>query len=155
MPHWVTQKPVVEHDWTSELSVLKGHTGQVDAVAFSPTDNLVVSIFSDKTTRLWDCITGTERFRFEERESYCCTAFSPDGKSVALGSSGGLISIREFGKGSVIDLKGHEKLVSHVAFSRKSSSILASISHDCTLRIWNIDERRTIHVLRFPVPSAP
>lgn len=155
MPRWITQRPVVEQDWTSELSVLEGHTDWVNSVAFSPTDNLVVSTSKDKTARLWDYITGTERFRFDERKRYLCAAFSPDGKSVALGSSDGLISVREIGTGNAIDLKVYDGSVSHVVFSPKSNKILvlACIS-DAGVRIWNVDERKAIHNCSTPTGTS-
>lgn len=153
MPRWITQRPVAEQDWTSELSVLEGHTDGIKSVAFSPTDNLVVSTSDDKTARLWDYITGTERFRFDKRKRYLCAAFSPDGKSVALGSDDGLISVREIGTGNVIDLEGHNKGVSHVVFSPKSNKTLVSVSHaDNAVWIWNVDERKTIHTCSPPEP---
>lgn len=146
MPRWVTQMPVVEQDWTSELSVLEGHTDRIEAIAFSPTDNLVVSTSSlRKGSRLWDYVTGTELFRFDGEMGYGCAAFSPDGRLVALGSPSGSISVREFGKGSAIDLKGHDGGILHVAFSPKSGKVLASTSFDGTLRIWNVDKRQTTH----------
>lgn len=146
---------MVEQDWTAELSVLEGHTDGIRSVAFSPTDNLVVSTSGDNTARLWDYITSTERFKFDERKYYLCAAFSPDGKSVALGSNDGLISVREIRKGSVIDLKGHASFVLHVVFSPKSGKILASTAVDDTVRIWNIDERQTTHVCCFPADGRP
>lgn len=158
LPFWVTQEPVAEQEWTSKLSVLEGHTDRVLAIAFSPTNNLVVSVSRDQTSRLWDYTTGTERFRFDERETYCCVAFSPDGKSVALGSESGLVSVREFGKGNLIDLKGHDYEISHVVFSPKTAKILVSVPRgggDRTIRIWNVDERQTTHILNFPTHGQP
>lgn len=119
MPAWVIKRPVVEQEWTSELSVLRGHTTSFYAVTLSPTDDFVVSISHDSTARLWDYVTGTERFRFDG--TYFCAGFLPDEKSVALGSVDGLISVHEFEKRSAIDLKGHGESISHVAFPPKSS----------------------------------
>jgi WD40 repeat protein len=38
--------------------MLKGHLGIIKAMAFLPNGNLVVSMSSDKTVRLWDLATG-------------------------------------------------------------------------------------------------
>lgn len=155
MPRWVTQQPVVERYWTSQLSALEGHTGVVESVAFSPIENLVLSTSRDETARLWDYITGTERFRFDEGETFSSGAFSPDGKFIALGSESGRIRIKEFGKGSSIDLEGHDDDITHVTFSPKHTRTLASTSDDNTVRIWNLDERKTTHICRYPDDYDP
>ncbi|KAG6364032.1 hypothetical protein INS49_009135 [Diaporthe citri] len=111
-----------------------------------PTAILIVNQLQ---TLVVDYITGTERFRFDERKWYLYAAFSPDGRSIALGSDDGLINVREFGTGNVIDLEGHNNRVSNVAFSPKSNKTLASASCDTTVRIWNIDERQTTHTAGF------
>lgn len=151
MPRWVAQQPAVEQYWTSQLSIHDlGRTGLAPHhFAFSRTDTLVVFISVFWRASLWDYITGTERFRFDERLHYCSTAFSPDGKSVALGSTFGAISVKEFGKGVSIELKGHDDKVSHVAFSPKSGSVLASTSTDGTLRVWNVNDRQTTRICKF------
>lgn len=154
MPRWVSQHPVVERDWTSELSVLEGHT-HVQTVAFSPTENLVFSLTYDAIASLWDYITGTERFRFDDGKIHHCVAFSPDGKSIALGSYYGFVTVKEFGQGSSIDLKGHNANVFHVVFSPKRGRMLASTSRDDTVRIWNLDERQTTHILYHPAGCEP
>lgn len=145
---------MVEQEWTSGYCLLGEEMSPTESVAFSPTEDLIVRTSMFGTTGLWDYITGTERFRFDEPERhYCCGTFSPDGKSVALGSVKGLISIKEFGKGSAIDFKGHSGRVSHVVFSPKSGKILASASHN-GIRIWNVDERQTTQICDLPTDGV-
>ncbi|KAF4973621.1 hypothetical protein FSARC_161, partial [Fusarium sarcochroum] len=146
---WIVQEPVVNQQWTAELSVLQGHTSQIHLVAHDPVQNLVISLAQD-STRIWDTVTGTEKFRFEDPRPHSCAAFSPDGKFIALGARDKSICVREFAKGNAFRLVGYDEDVGHLAFSPKTGNLLASLPHYNTIRLWNINERRASHVLRFP-----
>ena len=70
-------------------ATLKGHTGAVVAVAFSPDSKTLASASYDGTLKLWDMTTGKERATLGEYKGCLgCVAFSPDGKTLASGAIG-------------------------------------------------------------------
>src|SRR5436190_5964076 len=70
-------------------ATLKGHTGAVVSVAFSPDSKTLASGSYDGTPKLWDMTTGKERATLGEYKGCVgCVAFSPDGKTLASGTIG-------------------------------------------------------------------
>ncbi len=72
------------------LRALDGHTGEVSRIAFSQDGKLLASASVDKTILVWSLATGDEIGRFHEVGSTpTCITFSPDGKRLISGMSGG------------------------------------------------------------------
>lgn len=70
-------------------NTLKGHTGAVHSVSFSPSGRTLVSASFDYSVRLWKVATGACTMTlhgFGHRKQVYCAAFSPDGRRIASAS---------------------------------------------------------------------
>jgi WD40 repeat protein len=73
------------------LRDFNGHTGEIEAVAFSPDGKYVLTGSVDGTARLWDAATGQQlRIVQSQNSTVFSVAFSPDGKQVLIGSGDGI-----------------------------------------------------------------
>ncbi|XEV01114.1 hypothetical protein FSHL1_006401 [Fusarium sambucinum] len=150
MPSWIERRPDVGSHWSNELCALEGHTDLVMVLSFSPTGDLLLSSSLDGTTRLWDCVTGTERFQFEDRLMVDSASFSSDGKFIALGTSQGPIAVREVSSGCTVQLQSHESSVVLAIFSPQDNNILVSNSNDKTVKIWEINGNYVKYTMSTP-----
>ncbi|KAJ6023799.1 NACHT and WD40 domain protein [Penicillium herquei] len=140
--------PRMEESWGANRQTLEGHSGLVQAVAFSPDGQTIASGSNDNTIKLWNAKTGEQRHTLEGHLDWVrAVAFSPDGQTIASGSNDNTIKLwnTETGK-QRHTLEGHSGLVRAVAFSSDGQTI-ASASDDNTIKLWNAETGEQRHTL--------
>ncbi|ARV61578.1 serine/threonine protein kinase [Nostocales cyanobacterium HT-58-2] len=124
---------------------LKGHSSDVNSVAFSPNGKLLASGSDDDTIKLWDLANKQEIRALKEHSGWVwAVAFSPDGKTLASASADKTIKLWNVQTGKEIrTLEGHSAGVSSIAFSADGKT-LASGSLDKTIKLWNLETGKEI-----------
>jgi WD40 repeat protein len=124
---------------------LRGHKGNVTAVAFGPEDKVLVSGSWDGSIKVWDLpaakALATLKVQPEQSDIITCVAVSPNGKLLASGTSFcKTVDLWNLATRKLqATLKGHKRGVACVAFS-PDGKILASASQDWTIKLWDVQD---------------
>jgi RNA polymerase sigma factor (sigma-70 family) len=140
-----------------EVRALKGHTHDVTSLAFSPDGETLVSGGHDHQVRLWEVKTGKELNKWQTnadaadnevglvlrrgvleprpREGILAVAFSPNGKTVAVGNQDGALRLLDVTAGKVsVNISNNGQAVNSVAFS-PDGKVLATGGWDHAVRL--------------------
>lgn len=137
------------------LLTCRGHTGWVQALAFSPNGQWLASGSHDQTIRLWNGSTGqcvkTLRGHGGPLQSL---AFSPDGCCLTSGSHDQTIRLWDAESWECLHiLEGHQGRVFSVDFTLSGEKLVSS-SDDGTVRLWDTLTGKCREVFEIPVNWA-
>jgi WD40 repeat protein len=139
----------IVHVWDpvtrKEKTVLRGHVGQVRALAYHPAGDLLASVGHDGDVRLWSVPAGKlERTLKATGEPLAAVAFSPDGKHLAVaesaqGTANSTIVYDTASGAQRFIVNGQESGIRALAF-RPDGRQLATASLDRTTRLWRLPD---------------
>jgi WD40 repeat protein len=128
---------------------LKGHTDWLLCLAFSPDGKSLASGGYDGTVRVWDLAAGKAlavparapapaKAPAADLPAVTSLAFSPDGKSLAVGCGNAQLLLFNAADGKFLRaVAGHTSAVTGLAF-HPAGAVLASASKDRTVRLWSV-----------------
>ncbi|MHC4403941.1 MAG: protein kinase domain-containing protein [Planctomycetota bacterium] len=134
--------------WQEQLT-LKGHTGAVRRVAFSPDGTTLATGSDDTTIRLWDVATGEERGTLQGHEqAVFWVEFSPDGKTLVSTGEDCVVKLWDCTTRQQLSrLVGHTDYVTCAVFSSDSKT-LATASYDRTVKLWDLATQQELRTLQ-------
>lgn len=131
------------------VTTLRGHTDQVNAIAFSPNGQLLTSGSDDYTAKVWDVsghreIESLQHITDRSLSQIKAVAFSPNGQRLATaGAHVKLWNTRDWNEVTTLP---HDEWVWAVAFS-PDGRLLAAGEGGGSVIIWDVQRRQVLKTL--------
>jgi WD40 repeat protein len=124
-----------------------GHSYAIDAVAFSPDGQTIVTgaMYSDNVVRSWDALTGKIKGRWHgHTDGIEAIAYAPDGLRAASSSDDGTVRLWDAATGKEIGcLDARDDPVKAIAFSPDGKT-LASGGERKVVHLWDVATRKEV-----------
>ena len=136
---------------------LRGHTGEITGLTFSPDGTRLATISDDGNIKIWDAASGQELLTIPititRPNLYRILSFSSDGKQLAA-SDGHLAKLWDATSGKErMTLAGHADEVLAVMFSPINNASIATASADGVVKVWDAASGQELLTLSDPIPS--
>ena len=120
------------------LLTLRGHTGRVTYLRFSPDAWQLFSSSDDKTIRIWDAVGNTENQLIRRRTIFSAVAIGEEGKRAATACQDGSILVWDVETGRELpSLTGHKGVVNDLRTLPGGERVI-SIGSGGSPNIWDL-----------------
>ena len=153
----------------SKLVDLKGHTGVIKGLAFTPDRTKVVTSSADQSLRVWNAADGKQISTMKTPAVINTLTVSKDGTQVIAGGANNIIYVWPIAipapkaapkagekvpatPAALVEFKGHSKPVTSVKLVLPAGTQLVSGSEDGTIRVWDLKGKKQIRSINHAAP---
>lgn len=115
-----------------------GHHNDVQALAFSPDDQRLLTGGEDYTAKLWDRQGRILQHFIGHQDMISAVAFSPDGRRILTGGQDGEIILWQIDGRELQRMTTHDGAITSLLFSEDGRYMISS-SRDKTMCLWDTD----------------